>query len=512
MLEKLLSAVPYNPSMVHQLSFYSRRMREESSVRRAGVILLVLAFFIQFFAVLSPPQPTVADSSNDLISGGFKTPAEAAQDCTDNVRHYRDIMTYYGIRCIDLGHATTEDIRSNQTQTVGGRVQKLYSMGHLSYGARNVNTGKLTGEIRVDAPGSTVYVRYLDSFDTGAYSTYKVLKLKASQSGKTFYVLFVCGNLATFGIPQPFVPATPTPVTPAPAPAPVVPAPATPAAAPTPTPAPVVAPTPAPAPAAPAPTPTPAPVAPTPAPTPTPVITATAPTCRYSSGLLQSDSKCVPCQYNGSIIATDSDCKPCTSLTSSENLLACVNTHKTVANNTAGVADANGTMAHAGDTLTYTLYAQNNGKKTINDFAFNDNVSDTLDYADITDLHGGTFDTSSDTVTWPVVSIAAGETVTKTLTIQVKNPIPATPVSASDPGHFDLTMTNVFNNAVNVKLPAPIVKAVELQATKLVVTGPGTSLFMAAAVTVAAGYFYSRSRLLATESSIAVRENTSGGL
>ena len=79
MFEKLLAAVPYNPSMVHQLSFYSKRMREESSVRRAGLILLVLAFLIQFFAVISPPQPTVADSTNDLINGGVSSAADAGR-------------------------------------------------------------------------------------------------------------------------------------------------------------------------------------------------------------------------------------------------------------------------------------------------------------------------------------------------------------------------------------------------------------------------------------------------
>lgn len=482
MLDKLLATLPYNPSMVHQLAFYGRRMREESSVRRAGLILLVLAFLIQFFAVISPPQPTLADSPNDLVNGGVKSAAQAEQVCKDNTRHYGDIMHYYGITCAEVGGADTITLKSTQTEAVAGHVYKLYSMGHVSHGATNANTQKPTGEIQVATPGAATYVRYLDSFDTGSSSSYTALRFRSAATKKQYFILFNCGNLVTFGVPTPYTPPTPPPA---------------PKPAPTPVPAPKPAPTPVPA--------------PKPAPTPVPVPTPKPPVCAYDSSILASNNKCVVCQYNGSIIATDTDCKPCTSLTSSENLQACILTHKTVANVTTGLANADGSTAQAGDVLTYTLYAQNNGKKTIKDFVFTDNISDTLDYADVSDLHSGVID-ASNVVSWTGVDIKAGETVTKQITIKVKDPVPSTPVSASDAGHFDLLMTNVFNNAVNVKLPAPIAKTVEITTTKLVNTGPGTGLFIAASLVIIAGYFYSRSRLLATESSIAVQENTSGGL
>jgi uncharacterized repeat protein (TIGR01451 family) len=486
MFDKLLATIPYNPSMVHQLAFYGKRMHEESSVRRAGLLLLVMAFMIQFFAVIAPPQSTVADSNNDLLSGGFKTAAEAEQDCKDNIRHYSDIVHYYGINCADLGHAAVVTLQSTETQNVGGHIEKLYSMGHLSYGATNANTHKPTGEIRVPAPGAIDYVRYLDSFDTGSSSSYQALKFTAGESGKTFYVLFVCGNLVSFGVPQPYVPPpTPKPVVPAPVtPKPVTPAPVT----PTPT--------------------TPTPVTPTPV-VPTPITPAPKPVCTLDSGILQSDSRCVVCEYNATIIKSDSDCKPCTASVSSQDTLACLTLYKKAANITAGLADANNSTAAAGDVITYTLYAQNNGKATIKQFRFQENLSDTLDYASLTDAHGGSIDTS-DLVSWPEVDIKPGATASQQVTVTVKSPIVATPVSASDPGHFDLVMTNVYGNAVNIKLPAPTIKAVEVATTKLVNTGPGTSLFIAASIMILAGYFYSRSRLLATESSIAVQENTGG--
>ncbi len=482
MFEKLLATLPYNPSMVHQLSFYAKRMHEESSVRRAGLVLLIMAFLIQFFAVISPPQPTVADAPNDLINGGFKTVAQAAQTCIDNTDHYRDIMTYYGITCHDLAKADVVSINSDDTQTVGGHVAKLYSMGHVSHGAINSVTKQPTGEIQLGVPGRTTYVRYLQSFESpGNTRTYQALKFTGTLSGKTFYILFDCGNLVSFGVPQPYVP-------PAPAPAPK--------------PAPKPAPTPTPTPVTPKPTPVPTPK---PAPTPQPV-------CALDSNILKSDSRCVPCQYNATIIASDTDCKPCTASLSSTDTLACVSRYKKAANVTAGVADANNTMAGAGDVITYTLYAQNNGRATVKSYVFQENLSDTLDYATISDAHGSTIDNYG-LLTWPAVDIKAGQTASVQVTVTVKSPIVATPVSTSDSSHFDLIMNNVYGNAINITLPSPPVKTIEtVTVTRLVNTGPGTGLFIAASVTILAGYFYSRSRLLATESSIALKENTSGGL
>src|ERR1044072_3270114 len=111
MFEKLLATLPYNPGLAHQVAFYGRRMREEATIRRTGLAFIVLAFFIQFFAVLSPPQRTIAGTSNDLVNGGINSPHEAAVACHNNTRGYGDIMRYYGIPCGDLNGAPVMNIR-----------------------------------------------------------------------------------------------------------------------------------------------------------------------------------------------------------------------------------------------------------------------------------------------------------------------------------------------------------------------------------------------------------------
>jgi uncharacterized repeat protein (TIGR01451 family) len=185
--------------------------------------------------------------------------------------------------------------------------------------------------------------------------------------------------------------------------------------------------------------------------------------------------------------------------------VACISVHKTASNITQNIADANNTTAKAGDIITYTLYAQNTGKETVSDFTFQESLADILDYADVADPHGGTV-ARDGVIAWPSRDLDPGESTSVQVTVKVKNPIPQTPVSSSDPAHFDMLMTNVYGNAVNIKLPAAPAKSVELAATKLPNTGPGTTLLIAASLVVVGGYFYSRASLLARETGLAIKE------
>lgn len=445
-------------------------MREEAAIRRIGVVFLVLAFMVQFMAVLSPPQPTSASSNNDLINGGVSSIADAARNCRNNVQHYGNIMNFYGISCSDIASASSVSLNSASFSN------QLFSMGRLSFGTRNANTGKLTAETPVNIPqAGTLYVRHLSSFDGGSSSTYRALRLKSGLTGKVFYILYNCGNLVSVGVPS----GVTRVVTKVPGGA-AIPLPK------------------------PKPTPTPTPN-PKPAPTPTPTPT---PKCIYNSNLPANSPQCFqPCQYNNTIAADNPDCKPCDKSVSSQDSLACVSVSKTASNITAGVSNADNTTANAGDVIVYTLYAKNNGKAAVKDFTFQENLSDVMDYADTIDLHGGTMSTDL-VVSWPAEKIAADSTASHQVTVKVKNPIPQTPTGSSDPAHFDLVMTNVYGNAVNIKLPGSPEKTVEtLTTTTLPNTGPGTSLMVVSAIVIVGGYFYGRARLLAEESNLAVQES-----
>lgn len=517
MFEKILSVLPYNPGLAHQLSFYSRRMREEAAIRRIGVIFMVLAFTVQFMAVLSPPKPTTASSNNDLINGGISSAADAKQHCNQNNQRFGDIVNYYGISCADIGNAGTVTLQSSEGNN-------YYSMGRLPQGQKNDATGRATNETPINIPGpqGKVYVRLLHSWDGGPYSTYQALKVKSSTTGKVFYILYDCGNLVSVGPPAPpnrcqydnnilandarcfkpcqynkniaassadcYNPCRYNPAIKASSDACFKPCPikglqqykqSSPKCT-----------------------------------QPCPYnkkIPANSPKCyepcKYNKAIAKDDPKCFePCKYNNNIPNNSPECTPCKEA-SSANPFACVVINKVGSNITQDIPNANETEAAAGDVITYTLSAQNTGKESIKNYVFQESMSDVLDYADITDLHGGSM-TPEQVVSWPAETIKAGQTATHQITVKVNDPIPQTPAGSSDPARYDLVMTNVFGDAVNIRLPGSPTKSVETAAATLPNTGPGTSLMIAGAIVIIAGYFYGRARLLAQESTLALQETT----
>ncbi len=552
MLKKLLEKVNYNPGIVSQISFYSRRMRQETQIRRLGLIFIVLAFMIQFFAFISPPQATVADSPNDLVNGGFNSSIEAANYCNSNVRDYGVILANYSITCSEVKNSTVVTLNSDDYN------RQLFSMGRNPYG--------LKGETPVVINKVTYYFRYLWAWDTMGSSNYQALRVISSDQ-KTYFLLFNCGNLVSIGLPKSpdlTISKTTTPGYPLAG----------------------------------------SELKPNQIvsyrilvnntggvannvvvtdnlPNYTTMIafdsksassypsnlSSSQPTWKYdtvsqkdnyfidlkvkidgstpnntricnrasvsssNTNSLDSNQICmtvlystpttpitpttptqptVPtvstCQYNSSLPSTSPDCKPCQDSINSQDALACIKVSKTASNLTQGISNANGTTAQAGDEIVYTLYAANTGQATVSNYIFSENLNSVLTYSDIENLYGGKLD-SSNQISWPAINIPAGQTAFEKVEVKVKNPIPQTPTSSSDPGYFNLQMVNVYGNSVTINLPPSAIKTIEnisTTSTTLVNTGPGTDIFIAAIVVTVFGYFFSRSRILAKESAIAI--------
>jgi uncharacterized repeat protein (TIGR01451 family) len=476
MFEKLLSVLPYNPGLASQMRFYSRRMREEAGIRRIGMVFIVLTFMVQFFAVLSPPQPTTASSNNDIINGGISSAGDAKANCLRNTENFKEILAYYGIGCDDFNGADTVTLNSGS--------QNYVSMGRLPFGSQNQNTGRATNEQPVNIPGAgRLYVRSLDSFGT---TSYRALKLR-NADGKVFYILYNCGNIVSINVPQPYTPCEFDRNLPKNSPqcfehCPVAGKTGLPKNSPQ-------------------------CFDPCPYNKAIPAKSAACfDPCVYNKSIPKSSPKCYPpCQYNPLLNANDPKCKPCDKSTSSVDAIACVFVSKAASNSTTGTPDANNTTVKASDVIVYTLSAKNNGKAVVKGYVFEEDLSDVLDYATVVDLHGGTI-SNRNVVSWAKQDIKAGATASHQITVKVKSPIPATPTGSSDPGHFDLVMTNVYGNAININLPATPAKTIETTAATLPNTGPGTNLLIATFIVVVAGYFYGRARLLAQESDLAIKE------
>ncbi len=188
-------------------------------------------------------------------------------------------------------------------------------------------------------------------------------------------------------------------------------------------------------------------------------------------------------------------------------------TKKAAITNAGGTTrDANNAVASAGELMTYSLTTTNTGGADEKDFIVKEDIHDILEYAALENTGGATLD-SSKALVWPKVTIASGKLVSNTFSVRVKNPIPATARSQSDPNSFDLTLTNSYCNPVPVgstttvpancsvttKLTVPTPKEIETAAAKLPATGGGSSLFFTLAFVAMTIYFYLRNRQLITE-------------
>lgn len=536
MFKKLLSNLPFNPSLIGQVSFYAQRMHKETVLRRSGLIILVLAMAVQMFAVITPPEPTLARSGNDIIEGGFTTRDQAVAHCQNGAIDFNRILDYYGLGCDNVANAETVTIRSTDYN------KKLDSMGRWPQGPTITRTNKPTGEYNVDIAGQTYYMRNLWAWDSGAYSSYKVLRMK-NRHGQTIMILYSCGNIVTIDRYSP----------PQPPQAPKVPKPE--------------------------------------------LRKENSPTAMVSVGdhityslfyrnsgtgdmthahvkdvvpnnteLVSVDpdgakhnissgrrildfwhdvpneligvsdywhvvrytvkvtslpggnnSICNTAKFNSDEADVDSNevCnfvrKPSapvqpttvTPLPSVPSLpgTATNEVSKKARNVTQNITDANGTTAKAGDEIQYILTVKNIGTATAKGFIIKETMGDVLEYADLKSMDNGEIN-DKQIITWKPVDIPAGESVSRTVIVRAKDAIPTTPASSSNPGSFDLVMTNVYGDTVNIKLPATPAKAAEQTVQQLPNTGPGESMAAIVMLTIVASYFFARSRLVTQEVNI----------
>jgi uncharacterized repeat protein (TIGR01451 family) len=526
--KRLVSNLPYNPSLITQVSFYAKRLRQETSIRRLGFLFFALTFFVQMFAVIAPPKLSSAqDTDNDVIRGGFSSHAQANADCDNNVQDYAGVLDYFGISCNDVHNAQEVTIRSTDSD---GR---LMSMGRKPYFANEIN---------YTINGNPYHLRPLQAWDRGVTSTYRAIE-GTTPNGLTFILLYDCGNPVFIGVPPPKPTPKPTPVKSvsctillmnhesndvlkkgdtvtvvgqfsgtnmsstdtidmaydyinADTGQEVVP----------------------------------------------PVrangnlfkngvasdiqnrsFVMNTPG-RYTfrlagvfNGALVPGSFVSPCARTISVavpVVTCHEnpnlpqCKPCPNATPTQPE-KCLVFSKMATNETTGDTNANNSTAHAGDVITYNLFTKNTGKVTVKKFVVSESMSDVLDYADITDLHGGTM-SADHFVTWKAVDIKAGETLHNQITIKVKSPVPNTPVSTSNPAKFDLIMSNKYGNTVNIKLPTTTIKTTETVTTALPNTGPGENIAVGFIVFAFVGYFFARSRLMTKELDLVRQEYTTG--
>jgi hypothetical protein len=554
MFNRLISNLPFNPSLIHQVAFYSKRMKQEAALRRLGFVFIALTFFVQLFAVVAPPKHSLAQVGNDILSGGFSSQGSAVAKCNSNEQGFGETLAHFGVSCGALGAGQVRRIDYNEHNN------QLYSLGRAH---------KFNNDVPVNINGTVYFMRPLVNWGAHCYQDgANCMAITGTRdNGTPFMVLFACGNIVIVG--QPTAPPPPVksvdcssllinvapgstvqkgttvqihaeavghntgpgelvdfyydyingdtgaPIQPLTVSARGVPFVNGVARDPN--------------------------IRSYKLDTPghfvfrasvkyegstkdanynqigaciKDVFVATPPVdvCTDKPGLQTSREECDVCTNVPGIQLTNEECKPCDKSKNDTDTTACITLAKTASNDTQNIPSANGTTAKGGDVITYNLSTTNNSKNTtLKDYVVAENITDILEYADVTDLKGAKL-APNNTLIWPGIDIKPGETIKKQFVIKIKNPVPNTPASASDPSSFDMKLTNIYGDNVTIKLPPTVIKTTEQVTTALPNTGPGTNMVIGFALVSIVGYFFARSRLLGKELDLVRVEYAAGGV
>lgn len=177
-------------------------------------------------------------------------------------------------------------------------------------------------------------------------------------------------------------------------------------------------------------------------------------------------------------------------------------------NLTQGGVDATSTKANPNDKIIYSLYFSE-AKDPSSEVAPAVSVNDLLEYATLSDLHGGTLDEDSNILYWSPVELESGEMIIRSFSATLNNPLSPNPRLES--GSFDCNITVDFAGNINsINLQCPPVKWIEYLSSILPRLGSSVGVQLSLSLLVIAIFLYARSRQLRREIKI-IRHNLNTG-
>ena len=200
MFRKLVSNLPFNPSLLGTVAFYAQRVRAEESLRRIGFGFVALAMVVQMFAVLAPPEKSLA-YSNDYIINGLRTRDDIlrAWDGKTTDQNVAAIYSRFGLTRDDIAGLTY-----SPNVTIRSDSADYWTIGRTSLSAvskaGSIRQQYKDTEVPVSAGSTTVYLRQLRAWDIiNAYNSYRAFE--GVKNGKKFWILVDCGNFTQVGKP-----------------------------------------------------------------------------------------------------------------------------------------------------------------------------------------------------------------------------------------------------------------------------------------------------------------------
>jgi len=505
MFRKLVSNLGFSPALVGQLAFYAKRLKKEETTRRLGLLFTVFALIIQAFVVFAPPTSANSADSNDMCPGVTRDSdgARKIKACyNNNTRNFKDTMTYFGISKSELWKALDKGGAWRYTTTY----KNWYTFGHESRSSDVKNYSS--------AVAGKLYARkWKNTIQTRQWGW-------KGQSGETeFIILADCGNLALKRLLKPSakcVSLTASKHDIAVGDSIVLTAKSAtddgaeisgydfqqdgPGA-----------------------NDAKASVKTSDESTTWQRTLPTAGTYNFTVNIDTTNNKdnitaksCVEvvtvatkpqepkCPYNPALPVDDVRCKP--DCTTNPELPGCapdIEITKTAVNRTQNDIDATTKKANAGDVIVYTITIKNTGK-TAGTVALDDVLADSLEYSQLTEVGGGSYDSTTQALSWGSLTIQPGTTTTRQFVMTIYNPIPAMARNHGSPDSYDCVMSNVVRKdgegMIKVPVDCPVVKeVVEQTVTQLPHTGPTENMVFAGLLLTVVSYFYARTRLMRKE-------------
>lgn len=192
MFRKLVSNLPFSPSLINQLGFYTKRLKKERVTRKLGLLFTILALIVQTLTIVAPAKATLAASLNDIMfGGGNKTQIAQALARGCDARQRCDLKAIYGAYGINSSNVTNAKLVSIYSSTRNN----YWSIGRAPRG--------YGGEVAHQIPGGPIiYSRTLSGWATN--KNWSALQVETSQG--TRWILTDCGNIVTKeGQPKPIV-------------------------------------------------------------------------------------------------------------------------------------------------------------------------------------------------------------------------------------------------------------------------------------------------------------------
>lgn len=513
MFRKLVSNLGFSPALVGQLAFYAKRLRKEESTRRLGLLFTVFALVIQSFVVFAPPTSANSSDSNDMCPGVTRDASgvKKIKNCYDNnTRHFRDIMTYFGVSKSELWKALDGNGSWRYTTTY----KNWYTFGHESRSSDVKNySSAVAGKLYARKWKNTIHTRqwgwkgksgeteFIILADCGNLALKRLLNpsakcvsLTASKHdisiGETITLTAKSAvddgaEIAKYDFTQTGPESAKTTVK-------------------------------------------------------TSEETATwnrtlsrAGTYKFTVNIDTTNNKdnitsgtCVEevrvaekpqekCPYNPALPVNDPSCKQ--DCTTNPELAGCapdIELTKTAVNRSQDDIDATTKKANAGDIIVYTITVTNKGKAA-GTVALDDALADSLEYSQLTEAGSGTYDEHTKSLSWGTLTLQPGTSTTRQFVMTVYNPIPAMAQNHGTPDSYDCVMSNVVRKdgegIIKIPVDCPVVKeVVEQTVDELPHTGPTENMIFAGLLLTVVSYFYARARLMKKEVRLIRRDLNAG--